>query len=317
MSCLLLDKMAPETRALIYKYALSFDTPLKHVTKMQPFVEKLTGVDCKADSSSTDSEVEAATRTASDGANRSLQRVNTSLLTASKLIYTEAIATFYKHNTIQVDAQQICNSGKLIAPRATDLSLAKHVISKMETISLDNADCGTDLGVAMTLAVIHIPNICPALRTSSVIFSVDAASDPEACLIAAAATLRAMEICNAVVFDRVGSLIASFDTHPCLRFVVQARGQMERWDAGAMDIVTTPISLFKISARTLYQRSRGKPQNASARSARMAYDIFRDCFLQKIAERMILMALSIGRSWTLAWLRRSVWRKPTALEPNI
>jgi hypothetical protein len=53
---------------------------------------------------------------------------------------------------------------------------------------------------------------------------------------------------------------------------------MERWDAGAMDIVTTPISLFKISARTLYQRSRGKPQNASARSARMAYDIFRDCF---------------------------------------
>jgi hypothetical protein len=278
MYCPLLDKLAPETRALIYEYALSFDTPLKHVTKMQPFVEKLTGLDCETDPSSTGSEVDAATKSTSDGANESLQCINTSLLTASKLIYTEAIATFYKQNTIHIDAQQICNSGKIISPPATDLSLAKHVVSKMETISLENTDCATELGVALTLAVLHIPNICPTLRTSSVIFSVDSASDPEACLLAAAATLRATGICNAVVFDRVGSLIASFDTHPCLRFAVQSRSQMERWDARALDIVLTPINLWKISARTLYQNSRGDPQNPFTRSARTAYDVFCDCF---------------------------------------
>lgn len=34
MSCPLLDKLASETRVMIYGYVLSFDHPLCHATKM-------------------------------------------------------------------------------------------------------------------------------------------------------------------------------------------------------------------------------------------------------------------------------------------
>jgi hypothetical protein len=43
MSCPLLEKLAPETRAIIYEYVLSFETLVKHATNLKPFLEKLTG----------------------------------------------------------------------------------------------------------------------------------------------------------------------------------------------------------------------------------------------------------------------------------
>ena len=120
MSCPL-DKLAPETRVLIYEYVLAFDTPLKHVTEMRPFVKKLTGVEPTSDSRITGSEIKTTT---------DMQCVNTSILTANKLIYTEAIAVLYARNTIVFDAQ-MCKPEDLVSARATDLSLAKHVIVKM------------------------------------------------------------------------------------------------------------------------------------------------------------------------------------------
>lgn len=46
MSCLFVDKLAPELREKIYFYVLDHDgMPLRHVTRLQPFVKKLTGVD--------------------------------------------------------------------------------------------------------------------------------------------------------------------------------------------------------------------------------------------------------------------------------
>lgn len=46
MSCLFLDKLAPELREKIYGYVLDFDdVPLRHLTQLQPFVKKLTGID--------------------------------------------------------------------------------------------------------------------------------------------------------------------------------------------------------------------------------------------------------------------------------
>jgi hypothetical protein len=109
---------------MIYEYVLSFDTPLKHVTHMQPFVKKLTGVEPKSGSGSTETETETATDS---------QRVNTSILATSKLIYVEAVAVFYKHNTIHFDAQ-MCTFESLVSPRATDLSLAKQIVIKMDDV---------------------------------------------------------------------------------------------------------------------------------------------------------------------------------------
>jgi hypothetical protein len=103
---------------MIYEYILFFETPLKHVTKMQPFVEKLTGVKPTQRSRSTGSETETTTDS---------RLVNTSILTANKSIYPEAVAVFYKHNTIRFDAE-MCTFESLISPRATDLSLAKQIL---------------------------------------------------------------------------------------------------------------------------------------------------------------------------------------------
>lgn len=46
MACPLLNKLPPELRKKIYEYILYFDdVPLRHITQLQPFVKKLTGVD--------------------------------------------------------------------------------------------------------------------------------------------------------------------------------------------------------------------------------------------------------------------------------
>jgi hypothetical protein len=275
MSCLFLDKLAPESRALIYEYVLSFDTPLKHVTHLQPFIKKLTTVAWEAGASSTNSEVEAATSTTSDGANSPLQRVNTSLLTASKLIYTEAVATFYKHNTIHIGARKICNSGTIIWPRETDLSLAKQIVSKVELVDLNvsSQDSRPGLRVASTFAVLKVPAIFPSLRTGIIHLSIDSAVIPEARFFTIERTLRRTEAYNPLVFDGVGSLTTSIKSQPCITLVMQNRQAMDRWDAHADDILPDPLTFTNVHARTLYRESRADPQSESARFARRAYSV--------------------------------------------
>jgi hypothetical protein len=167
-SCPLLDKLAPETRTLIYEYILSFDTPVKHVTNLKkPFLGKLTGgktnmkisdkhatnpkaflekfttggksdpedesaeaddqsdwesIEGEDDSDleSTGGEPESSPSTQATGEPEPLHLVNTSILTASKLIYNEAIAVFYKSNIISIDAQFLVYDA-LESPQTTDL----------------------------------------------------------------------------------------------------------------------------------------------------------------------------------------------------
>lgn len=83
MSCHYLDKPAPEPRALVYEYVLSFGISLKHATKMQPFIKKLTGIETATEYHKKDS----------------LRPVNTSILRVSMLIYLEAVPVSYKNNT--------------------------------------------------------------------------------------------------------------------------------------------------------------------------------------------------------------------------
>jgi len=96
MACPLLEKLATETRNLIYEYVLTFNTPLKHARKMQPFIEKLY--------QSSDSETDTESSAGSSHMEDTLQSVGTALLSTCRLIFKEAVVIFYENNTIYLDA---------------------------------------------------------------------------------------------------------------------------------------------------------------------------------------------------------------------
>jgi hypothetical protein len=261
MSCPL-DKLAPETRTVIYEYVLSFDTPLKHVTKMQPFVKKLTGIEPKSGSGSTGSETETIT---------DLQRVNTSLLTASKLIYVEAIAVFYKHNTIHFDAQ-MCKFEDLDSPRATDLSLAKHVIVKID----DSVDpkASRRIGSAAKMSGTTVPVIFPNMCTCSVYISVDTNPNPSTLLVSLCCSLLGDDMFSEVYFNGIGSLHAVMRGSPCLKLVMQSKWTMDRW-ANLESISPGSLTLTNISAPSLYQASRANHQNIFGQHAKFVFNMFK------------------------------------------
>jgi hypothetical protein len=247
MSCLL-DKLAPETRTIIYEYVLSFDTPLQHITKMQPFVEKLTGVEPATDSRTTGSETET---------NTVLQRVNTSILAVSKLIYTEAIAVFYERNTILFDSHT-CQFESLVSPHATDLSLARQITVKIDDeVGLKVSD---KIGSAVEISETTVPAIFPSLRTCSIHISVDTDQGPSALLVSLASTLRGEDMCNEVYFPCVGLVHAVVKDSPCIKLVLQSRWTIDRW-AKPEPIPTGGLTLTNVSATSLYQASRAKPPN--------------------------------------------------------
>lgn len=261
MSCPL-DKLAPETRTMIYEYVLSFDMPLKHATKMQPFVKKLTGSEVKsAPPHSTDSGIETITEP---------QRVNTSILTASKLIYVEAIAVFYKRNTIHVDAE-LCARENIVSPRATDLSLATHVVVKMDGASDPEADAS--FGKAVFLSLTTIPAIFPQVRTCSVDISVDTDLYPSVLLVSLGSYLRDLNLFSKVYFSGVGSMHAVLEKLPCLELVLQSRWTIGRW-ANPDPIPAGAVTLEDVSTTSLYQASRADSQNIYAQYAKDAFDFF-------------------------------------------
>ena len=122
MACPLLEKLAPETRNLIFEYVLTFNTPLKHAGKMQPFIEKLY--------QSSDSETDTESSAGSSHMEDTLQSVGTALLTICRLIFKEAVVIFYETNTLYHDADH-CEVAKIFSPQATDLSLATKVTMKI------------------------------------------------------------------------------------------------------------------------------------------------------------------------------------------
>jgi len=258
-----LDKLAPETRAMIYKYVLSFDTPLKHITKMQPFVKKLTGSEVESGPPHiTGSDTEAITE---------LQRVNTSILTASKPVYVEAVAVFYKLNTIHFDAQ-MCTFESLVSPRATDLSLVTQVVVKIDDSV--GPEIGVRLGSAMAMSTATIPAIVPNLRTCSAYISVDTEPYPSMILAILGSSLRHVDSFSKVYFNGVGSVHVVLKDSPCVELVLQSRCTIDRW-ASPGPIPTGGLTLTNVSATSLYQASRGDPQNVYMQHAKYVFNIFK------------------------------------------
>lgn len=246
---------------MIYEYVLSFGAPLQHATKMQPFVKKLSGVDSQPDSPGTGSEIE----TAADP-----RPVNTSILTASKLIYAEAIAVFYARNTIHFNAQ-MCTLESLVSPRATDLSLAKHIVVKMDD-AIDPEVYGR-FSKAMKLSLITIPAIFPKVRTCSVYVSADTEPDPSTTLIATYCSLRRQDMFNDVHFDGVGSFNAFLTCVPWLKLTMQSRQAIDCWAKPTGTPAATGHWNEEVTARSLYQGSRADSQNIYGRTAQRLFDV--------------------------------------------
>ena len=325
MSCPLLEKLAPETRSIIYEYVLSFETPVKHATNLQPFLQKLTaknneGVPFKhatnskaslerltggesdpetesaevenesdgqsihgeddSEFGSTEAEPESGLGTQAAGEPESLRRVNTSILTASKLIYTEAIAVFYKSNIISIDAD-FCAYEALQSPRTTDLSLAMQVWTKIDLTEMSQNSKEGEFGLAafnaIHIAMVAIPSICPSLRSSKYFMYVDSRF-----LFHLAAMMRSMPTFGEVSFDGVGSIAACYNRNRKLKIVVQCRETMESWAAPIGDI--SPTTLFSLSVTTaasLYRDSRGDPQGAHAQRAKNLFTPFSQAIVPK------------------------------------
>jgi hypothetical protein len=261
MSCPL-EKLAPEIRTVIYGYVLSFDTPLKHVNKMRPFVKKLTGVEPTSYSCITGSENESTTN---------LQPVNTSILTANKLIYTEAIAVLYEHNTILFDAHMYTTKG-ISSPLASDLSLATHIIVKIDD-SVD-PEVYDRVCSAMEMCLDTVPFIFPKLRTCNVYISMDTNPRPLTELVSLCHTLRKYDLFSEVDFNGVGSLQAFLTRLPCLKLVMQSRWTIDRW-AKPEPVPPGDLTMSNVSANSLYHASRVDPQNVYAQAAKVALDFFK------------------------------------------
>ena len=315
MPCPLLDKLAPETRVLIYEYVLSFETPVKHATNLQPFLQKLTtksnmeipfkhapnvrsslqevtgaksnsetedtGMENESDWESndgedgsdletTEAEPESSPSTEAAGELELLCLVNTSILTASKLIYTEAIAVFYKSNTISIDAQ-FCGYKTIESPNTTDLSLVKQVVTKIDLAKMSQHSKEEGFGPvefsAIRVAMVAIPAICPNLRSSKLFMYVDSKF-----LFDLAAMMRVNPIYSEAAFDGVGSVTACSKRNRNLQLAIQCRETMESWAALTDNIPPATLHPLHITAGSVYRASRGDPQGTYAQYARNMFN---------------------------------------------
>lgn len=315
-SCPLLDKLAPETRNLIYEYVLSFETPVKHATNMQPFLQKLTEEaadsletptkyltdlypilqrltpaknnseagkteaenesdlestegEGNSDLESTEAEPKSSPSTEATGDPEPLSLVNTSILTTSKLVYQEAIAVFYKSNIISIDAQ-FCDYEALRSPQATDLSLATQVVIRLGlSKSCENANDGNFGPVESNLvrfAILVAPSIFPNVHSSKTFIYVDTRT-----LFDMAAMMRTLPVFSEAWFDGVGSVTACSSKSQDLKYVVQCRETMKSWAAPTDDVPPMVSHPLLVTARSLYQASRGGPQGQHAHYAQSLF----------------------------------------------
>lgn len=243
MSCPLLEKLAPETRNLIYEYVLTFDTALKHAKNMQPFLQKL----CKR----TNSEAESTTSADPREANGSLQPVNISILLASKLIYTEAITIFYENNTVYFDASN-CKYEDLVAPRATDLSLAKQVVveTNLGLNHINDEDYFTKFKEVLGLVGKGFQRMFPNLRACTVYIDTDATTEPAAMLFRMATGMRRAARFETVKFESLGLVTGSLKH---LKFIVRYKAAMDRWAIKCDPTFLSISDLETLTARSLYQ----------------------------------------------------------------
>lgn len=227
-----LDKLAPEIRCRIYEYALAFETPLYHVTQLEPFVKKETGVDPKPKPKDPQADSTATSPTTLP------TKVNTSLLLTSKKVYLEAIPLFYKHNTINfrthIQDQKLLNL-KPPSPLRSDLSFAENIIiefSPRQPPSPKNPKTPHPKptnSVLMAYLDLMIPRPFPRFKSCVFRVKTDDFASPAETLMALALDLRRSGDVTSVTFDRIGSLVA----HTTINCTIEARCNRltDRFDA--------------------------------------------------------------------------------------
>jgi hypothetical protein len=159
-------------------------------------------------------------------------RVDTSILTTSKLIYNEAIKIFYENNVIRFDSES-CKAEDIVSPLATDLSLATWVAMRIglgsEPVSMQDylAIYSNFLGIATK----SFPAIFPSLRACELYAYTDSTPCPAAILFSTANSLQSKLSNEAITFDSVGSFVVTFRKFPQMKLFVQYKAAMERWTA--------------------------------------------------------------------------------------
>jgi hypothetical protein len=265
MACPLLENLAPETRNLIYEYVLTFDTPLKHAQKMKPFINKL------YQNSDSEAETTSMSSVGPSHVEESLQRVDTALLSTSRLIFKEAILTFYENNTIYLDADDF-EVAIVKSPQATDLSLATQVMMKIT--SWKNAAKSLSACVnGLEFVFEGFPTIFPKLRIAEIYIYTDNSKEPVKTLFDFADQLHRF---SDVAFEGVCSFTARNVSQPGIDMRVQYKGVMERWAKEAEEEhgFSWPSPL-DMSARAMDRHSQGGQVNRNAiqsfRQMRRAY----------------------------------------------
>jgi len=265
MSCPLLDKLAPEIRTHIYEYVLSFATPLRHENRMKPFLEKMlspTDAQPKPEVDGTPGASHLSDAPKDDAKSRSSsRRIDTAILLANKLVFTEAIEVFYNMNTIHVE-EELCQLAKSHTVQ-TDLSLAKHVMvttharKKGEGSPNSRASNLTSLTAFTGLSAVS-PKIC----TATIYVVVDEAENPTIMLFDCKSTFDNMPSFDNCKFDGVGSLVALVHGDPKFKLVVQYKAMMQHWADCATDAIPQePMQLDATSANALSRFVAANPQS--------------------------------------------------------
>lgn len=273
MSCSLLDKLAPETRTLIYEYVLTFDTPLKHVHKMRPFLEKsLQSKELKKSNDankSNKSTTETASTEEPSAASHSSNSVNTAILTTSRLIYQEAIAVFYKHNTITIDTA-ICGLEKIERLRRTDVALARQVITVSDLKFAAQTGIVGGLGDVARFAMTQFPNMFPKLKAVTVYVYTDSHPSPVKALFGLTTCLRTLPNAAPVKFEGVGSVVAFPEHAPKCKVVLQCKTSVDRWANGK--ISSRSCCVLSMTMRWLHDSYEGDPNGAVDQIAEMFFN---------------------------------------------
>lgn len=264
------------------------ETPAKHDTNVPPALQRLlsaksnsevenTGAENESgweniegeddsDLPITEAETVSSLSAEAAGTPEPLCLVNTSILTTSKLIYKEAIAVCYKCNTVSIDAQ-FCDHEALESPQTTDLSLAAHVVTKLDLSksaqSIKDGRFGLTESNAIHFAMVVVPAMFSNLRSSKFFLYVDAKN-----LFPMAATMRSTPMFSEASFDGVGSITACSSRSQDLKITVQCKEIMESWAAPTHDISVMRLHPLLATAKVLYRASRGDPQGPVAQYAR-------------------------------------------------
>lgn len=192
-------------------------------------------------------------------------RVSTAILLANKLVYSEAILVFYDKKTIYFEPQ-LCWAKDLSPLRMSDLSLAKHVVAKVEMLPFANEtlidDVDANSGLALATASMCIPEIFPQLRDGVVYLYTHPTDDAFASLLPMRRHLRQSSEVEDCDFDGVGSLMATVCGYPDLKTRVQCRSVMQHWEECAADPVPKSSNLEgRMSANVLRRFEKANPKH--------------------------------------------------------